>query len=110
MKEYIYNSVLVGENIMRLRKQKSLTREELSFRVNRSVSHIAQIEHGARKMSIDLFVELINVLSVDANEILGIKIDKEKETIDELLHSMDEDKQKYFTTIFSKMLSLPMSL
>lgn len=109
MKEYIYDSVSIGENITRLRQQKLMTREELSFSVDRSVSHMAQIERGARKMSVDLLVELMNVLEVDANEILGIKSDNSKETIDELLHEMDAPKQKYFSTIFSQMLAVPMN-
>lgn len=109
MKEYIYDSVSIGENILRLRQQKLMTREELSFSVDRSVSHIAQIERGARKMSVDLLVELMNILEVDANEILGIKSDNNKETIDKLLHEMDASKQRYFTTIFSQMLAVPMN-
>lgn len=109
MKEYIYDSVSIGENITRLRQQKLMTREELSFSVERSVSHMAQIERGARKMSVDLLIELMNILEVDANEILGIKSDNNKETIDKLLHEMDAPKQKYFTTIFSQMLAVPMN-
>lgn len=109
MKKYIYDSVSIGENILRLRQQKLMTREELSFNVDRSVSHMAQIERGARKMSVDLLIELMNVLEVDANEILGIKSDNNKETIDKLLHEMDAPKQRYFTTIFSQMLAVPMN-
>lgn len=109
MKKYIYDSVSIGENILRFRQQKLMTREELSFSVDRSVSHIAQIERGARKMSVDLLVELMNILEVDANEILGIKSDNNKETIDKLLHEMDAPKQRYFTTIFSQMLAVPMN-
>lgn len=109
MKEYIYDSVSIGENIIRLRQQRLMTREELSFNVDRSVSHMAQIERGARKMSVDLLIELMNVLEVDANEILGIKSDNNKETIDKLLHEMDAPKQRYFTTIFSQMLAVPMN-
>lgn len=109
MKEYIYDAVAIGENIIRLRQQKLMTREELSFNVDRSVSHMAQIERGARKMSVDLLIELMNVLEVDANEILGIKSDNNKETIDKLLREMDAPKQSYFTTIFSQMLAVPMN-
>lgn len=109
MKKYIYDAVSIGENIIRLRQQKLMTREELSFNVDRSVSHMAQIERGARKMSVDLLIELMNVLEVDANEILGIKSDNNKETIDKLLREMDAPKQSYFTTIFSQMLAVPMN-
>lgn len=109
MEKYTYDSVEIGANITRLRRQRAISREELSFSVDRSVSHMAQIERGARKMSIDLFVDLMNVLEVDANEILGIKPDGEKETIDGQLKEMELSKQKYFTTIFSQMLTTPMN-
>lgn len=109
MEKYTYDSVEIGANITRLRRQRAISREELSFRVDRSVSHMAQIERGARKMSADLLVKLMNVLDVDANEILGIKPDGEEDTIDGLLKGMDVSKQKYFTTIFSQMLTTPMN-
>ena len=100
MKNYVYDSVIIGDNIMKLRNRKSFTREELSFRVHISVSHLAQIEQGSRKMSIELFVNLMNELSTDANGILGINTFEDNVSIDGMLRSIDEEKQKYFINIF----------
>lgn len=105
MEKYVYDSVLIGDNIMKLRNKKFFTREELSFRVHISVSHLAQIEQGSRKMSIELFVNLMNELSTDANGILGINTLEDNVSIDGMLRSVDEEKQKYFIEIFHEMIT-----
>lgn len=103
---YKYDAMMIGKNIMELRKKKSLSREELGFMVNKSPTHLAKVEQGTRNMSIDLLFELLNALSVDANEILGIKAIKKETTIDEMLRDMDENKQRYFNTVFMQMLQV----
>ena len=103
---YKYDAMMIGKNIMELRKKKSLSREELGFMVNKSPTYLAKVEQGTRNMSIDLLFELLNALSVDANEILGIKAIKKETTIDEMLRDMDENKQRYFNTVFMQMLQV----
>ena len=66
-----YEGYKVGENIKKLREKDNMNIGDLSDLVGKSESHIIQIERGARKMSIDLLYEMMDVLDADANTILG---------------------------------------
>lgn len=67
-----YEGWKAGQALRDVRKSRHLTIEQLSERVNKSPSHINQIELGSRKMSVDLLYLLMTALHTDANTILGI--------------------------------------
>lgn len=74
-----------------------MTIEELSDRVDKSVSHIHQLELGSRKMSVDLLIALVSVLDTDANRILRIEktgeaFGREQESSTEI--SIDDELSK----------------
>lgn len=48
-----YEGWKAGQALRNVRKSRHLTIEQLSERVNKSPSHINQIELGSRKMSVD---------------------------------------------------------
>lgn len=68
-----YDGILIGQAVRDIRTERGLTIEELSDRVDKSVSHIHQLELGSRKMSVDLLLALVSVLDTDANRILRIE-------------------------------------
>ena len=68
-----YDGILIGQAVRDIRTERGLTIEELSDRVDKSVSHIHQLELGSRKMSVDLLLAFVSVLDTDANRILGIE-------------------------------------
>ncbi len=68
-----YDGILIGQAVRNIRTERGLTIEELSDRVDKSVSHIHQLELGSRKMGVDLLLALVSVLDTDANRILGIE-------------------------------------
>ena len=80
-----YEGWKAGQALRDVRKSRHLTIEQLSERVNKSPSHINQIELGSRKMSVDLLYLLMTALYTDANTILGIAPEEDagrKETED----------------------------
>ena len=68
-----YDGILIGQAVRDIRTERRLTIEELSDRVDKSVSHIHQLELGSRKMSVDLLLALVSVLDTDANRILRVE-------------------------------------
>ena len=68
-----YDGILIGQAVRDIRTERGLTIEELSDRVDKSVSHIHQLELGSRKMSVDLLLAFVSVLDTDANRILKVR-------------------------------------
>lgn len=92
-----YDGILIGQAVRNIRTERGLTIEELSDRVDKSVSHIHQLELGSRKMSVDLLLALVSVLDTDANRILRIEktgevFGKEQENSTEM--SIDDELSK----------------
>lgn len=102
-----YESLNVGSTIRFLREQKNWTLEEMSHRLHRSVSHIVQVELGARRIGLDTLYRLMDVLEVDANTILLIA-EPEKEvhlSIDEELSKLSEEDRRYLEGVFQYMIN-----
>lgn len=101
-----YESFRVGNTIRCLREQRCLSREEMSCQLNRSLSHVVQVELGKRKISMDMLYGLMDVLGVDANAILLIA-EPEKErllSVDVELATLPEMKRDYLTDVFLYMI------
>lgn len=62
---------LLGNNVYRLRKERHLTAEYLAEAADMSVYYLREIERGAKKPSLKLFIKLANALGVRANDLLG---------------------------------------
>lgn len=83
----------IGQQLRNLRKKSGMTLEELSTKVDKSTSHINQIELGSRKITMDLLFSIMRVLEVDANTVLVIpqKEVKEQVSIDAMLTELPQD-------------------
>ena len=100
-----YDGLQVGQVIKDLRMEKGMSLEDLSEEVCKSESHLMQVEGGSRRMSLELLFSLVDVLDVDANCILCIPANKEKETsIDEQLAAMPSEQRAYLTGVFENMI------
>lgn len=64
------NLKAIGQRIKQAREIIGLTQEQLAEKVNLSTSHISVIERGVKPPKLETFVEIVNVLKVDANSIL----------------------------------------
>ena len=108
-----YDGIRIGQSVRDIRMEKGMTIEQLCEKVDKSVSHIHQMELGSRKMSIDLLLSLVTALDTDANSILGIlpkespnEADGEQNnvSVDEELDRLSETQRAYLQGIFLTMI------
>ncbi len=102
-----YDGFKAGQAVRDLREAKGWTIEKLAEEVEKSESHIHQIELGGRKMSVELLFALMGVFGTDANTILGVQ-DKECSTegisIDAMLGKLPKQQGEYLKRQFIRMI------
>ena len=64
----------LGARVRTVRRQKTLTQEQLAEQVGISASFLGHIERGTRIASIDTLVALCNALDVTADYLLGASL------------------------------------
>lgn len=69
----IYKPEESGNRIKALRKQMKLTQEELADKIGISREYLGRVERGQNGLSIDLALELSDVLGVGVEDILAIE-------------------------------------
>ena len=107
-----YNQYSVGDSLRELRKNKNMTQYEMADKLEISYTHYAQIEQGKHKMSVDLLLKMMFVLSADANTILGVEnetksdssfeiVTDDKELLDfiKTVSSFDRDKRNFILNV-----------
>ncbi len=65
------NYVLIGTRIRQYREEKSLSQEELADNAGISWRHLNYVEHGERKISVDVLIALANALEVTPDDLLA---------------------------------------
>lgn len=60
----------IGQRIRKFRKAYNLSQEELAEKVGISTTHMSHIETGNTKLSLIVFVDIANALSVQTDELL----------------------------------------
>jgi len=60
----------IGQRIRKFRKACNLSQEELAEKVGISTTHMSHIETGNTKLSLSVFVDIANALSVQTDELL----------------------------------------
>ena len=66
-----FNQVEFGQRIKEQRNRMGLTQEELALRLNISHEHMNKIERGRRGCSIDILLELSEILGVSTDYLLA---------------------------------------
>lgn len=81
----------IGQRIRKIRKANQLSQEQLAELVGISTTHMSHIETGNTKLSLQVFVDIANALSVQTDELLydvpSINKTYIKQEISELLDS-----------------------
>ncbi|MDH7784862.1 MULTISPECIES: helix-turn-helix domain-containing protein [Brucella/Ochrobactrum group] len=69
---------VIGLNVLRIRRERRLTQEELAFRLTSTRAYISGLEAGKRNPTILTLVQLSEALGVDLDDLLrrNQKIDK----------------------------------
>lgn len=60
----------IGQRIRKFRKACNLSQEELAEKVGISTTHMSHIETGNTKLSLSVFVDIANALSIQTDELL----------------------------------------
>lgn len=60
----------IGFNVQKARQNAKLTQAELAEKINKSTNHVAHIEGGSAKMSLDCLLDICNATSATPNDIL----------------------------------------
>lgn len=75
------NLVELGKRIRNRRMHLHLSQEVIAEKLGMSVNTVSRMEGGQTAMSIEVFIKLVQVLGIDANELLsGIVFTKEEPT------------------------------
>lgn len=81
----------IGQRIRKFRKAYNLSQEQLAEKVEISTTHMSHIETGNTKLSLPVFVNIANALSVHTDELLHDSLPNSKanmkQEINEILDS-----------------------
>ena len=78
---------MIGENLKKLRVEKSLTQGELAKMLGVSASSIGMYEQGRREPDHELLIKMSKIFSVSVDELLGIdeKVAGEEKSLEEFI-------------------------
>ena len=62
----------MGNRIRDRRQEIRLSQEKVAERAGISANTVSRIEGGQSAMSIEIFIKMVQILEVDANELLGV--------------------------------------
>ena len=75
------NKTALGKRIQLQRKRKRMSQYDLSDRIDKTPTFVSYIENGTKSMSLDTFVDMVNVLETTPNELLKDSVDLHGEDI-----------------------------
>lgn len=84
----------IGQKIRKYRKAKGLSQEELAEKIGISVTHMSHIETGNTKLSLPVFIDLANVLEVQADDLISEEPNGKVTAINELQSILDRCSAK----------------
>lgn len=79
-----YDKIETGVNLRQLRIENKLSPGEVSDIVDKSESHIMQLERGSRNLTVEMLCKFADVYNTDPNTILGISSQRMVVMIDKL--------------------------
>lgn len=83
--------MIIGDRIKRRRIEKGYSQKELGILINVSKVSICGYETGNRKPTIDTFIDLVNVLGVTPEYLLGLDVDVIEDNTDYSIRMAHED-------------------
>jgi transcriptional regulator with XRE-family HTH domain len=97
------NLIRIGKNVQRARQNKNLKQRELAEKVGVTEYHISRIETGKAAMSLDILIELSNVLETTPDYLLfgeyNITPERTALVIGEKLKNLTQDELDYILDI-----------
>jgi transcriptional regulator with XRE-family HTH domain len=98
----------IGRRIKHAREAKGFTQEQLAEKVDLSTSHMSVIERGIKPPKLETFIEIANILEVDANSILADVLSVSNEILSSQLASklsgLPQNRQKKVLRILDTLI------
>ena len=85
----------IGDLIRMKREEHGLTQVQLAELIGKSAGYIGQLERGLSMASIPTLKRLVNVLSLDANQIFYDEKQDQFSELENMLSELDEPVQKF---------------
>ena len=79
----------IGQQIRKYRRAQGMSQEQLSEKVGISVTHMSHIETGNTKLSLAVFVDIVQALDVTADDLLSDGTSSRKASFDEVNSLLD---------------------
>jgi len=93
--------MMIGVRIQKLRKQKGLTQDKLSEKVNISSKYLSSIERGKENPTLNTLISIAEELSVNFEDFFTeIQIEDPKVTKEMILSLIDEADENQLKTIY----------
>ena len=93
----------IGQRIRKFRKAHGLSQEELGEKVGISTTHMSHIETGNTKLSLSVFVSIVEALEVSADDLLFEKPceshNKETAEINAMLENCSKNELKFIADL-----------
>ena len=67
---------IIGKKIQQFRKQKGITQEELSERIDISPHYLSALERGVYNIKLETLVKILNSLDISADEVFCDVVDR----------------------------------
>lgn len=99
----------VGQRIRKFRKAYNFSQEQLAEKVGISTTHMSHIETGNTKLSLQVFVDIANALSVQTDELLydipQISRTVKKHEVEEILDSCSQHEMYILADVIRTLKS-----
>ena len=93
-----YNEI--GTRIRKYRKLKNISQEELAEKIDISTTHMSHIETGSTKLSLQVLVDIAQILEVSTDALIFEKTSKLKiQKIETILSDCNENEIAFITKI-----------
>ena len=91
---FTFDFAPIGDAIKKARETQGLTREELAFKVDKSVRHITSIENEGQLPSVDLLFQLVTMFDISLDQYVfpakAPATSSRRRLVDSLLDSLDD--------------------
>ena len=90
----------IGTRIRKYRKLKNISQEELAEKIDISTTHMSHIETGSTKLSLQVLVDIAQILDVSTDALIFEKTSKLKiQKIETILSDCNENEIAFITKI-----------
>ncbi len=95
-----YDYKEIGTRIRKYRKLKNISQEELAEKIDISTTHMSHIETGSTKLSLQVLVDIAQILEVSTDALIFEKTPKFKiQKIETILSDCNENEIAFITKI-----------